>query len=319
MKSTPICPRFARMRTPLDQRALEVAAGQHWVLTRAEAGSLGFTDEMIGRRLQTQKWQAIREGCYLVAPIKPDPRVFIEAAVHAIGGAVVSHESAAELHGMKYVPRGLAVVSVPPKTTHVFPGVIIRRPKDLAPDHLEQIDGMPVSTLLRTAFDLTGAYVYARVERILDDCIAAGRFDLETYRELAESLCGRGKPGSGNNRRYLAERGAGFVAPSTELERIMFDVIRAGDLPEPERQVRLPWYQLVPGICDCYYRAERLIIEADGRRWHTLVADFHRDRHRDNEAMRNDHRVLRFTYDMLTKQPGRVIETIRDTLALAHR
>jgi very-short-patch-repair endonuclease/predicted transcriptional regulator of viral defense system len=307
------------MPTSLDRRALEVAAGQRWILTRAEAYAIGYTSEIIAYRLQSGTWQSIREGCYLVAPVKRDPRVYLEAAVHAIEGAIVSHESAAELYEMKYVPRGLAVVSVPPKTTHDFPGVIIRRPKDLVPDHIEEIDGMPVSTVLRTSFDLTGVYSYARVARILDDAIAAKLIDLEQYRQFAEPLCGRGKPGSAHNRRYLAERGAGFVAPTTELERIFFTVLGRGGLPEPERQVRLPWYRSVPGICDCYYRRERVIAEADGRRWHTLLADFETDRHRDNEAMRNDHRVLRFTYDMLTKQPGRVIETVRDTLALAHR
>jgi len=166
------------MPTSLDRRALEVAAGQRWILTRAEAYAIGYTSEIIAYRLQSGTWQSIREGCYLVAPVKRDPRVYLEAAVHAIEGAIVSHESAAELYEMKYVPRGLAVVSVPPKTTHDFPGVIIRRPKDLAPDHIEEIDGMPVSTVLRTSFDLTGVYSYARVARILDDAIAAKLIDL---------------------------------------------------------------------------------------------------------------------------------------------
>lgn len=306
------------MANLLDQQALELAAIQHWVLTREQALALGYRESAIDYRLRTEQWKPIRESCYLVVPVDPRPRVFLEAAVHSIRGAFVSHESAGELHGLHHVPRGLMVISVPTKTTHAFPNVIVRRPNDVEHQHLEVLDGLPVTTAIRTAFDLTTLFRYGRVERILDDAIVAGHFDLETYREFAESLCRRGKPGSANNRRYLAERGTGYVAPTTELERILLSLLRRGGLPNPELQVPLPWYQPAFGICDGYYREARLIIEADGRRWHTLLADFESDRKRDNEAMRNGHRVLRFTYDTLTKSPGQVISLVRDTLALTH-
>jgi very-short-patch-repair endonuclease len=44
----------------------------------------------------------------------------------------------------------------------------------------------------------------------------------------------------------------------------------------------------------------RLIVEADGRCWHTRIDDFERDRWRDNVATTHGYDVLRFTYRQLT-------------------
>ena len=64
---------------------------------------------------------------------------------------------------------------------------------------------------------------------------------------------------------------------------------------------------------DVYIPVWRLIIEADGRRWHTRVADFERDRRRDNHATANGYAVLRFTYRMLRDSPDQCFSLIVQT------
>ncbi len=49
-----------------------------------------------------------------------------------------------------------------------------------------------------------------------------------------------------------------------------------------------------------------VIIESDGRRWHTRVADFERDRQRDRAAASHGYVTMRFTYDELRCDPDRV-------------
>ena len=46
-----------------------------------------------------------------------------------------------------------------------------------------------------------------------------------------------------------------------------------------------------------------VILEADGRRWHTRVADFSRDRRRDRVALAHGHPTVRFTFEELTSAP----------------
>jgi very-short-patch-repair endonuclease len=80
--------------------------------------------------------------------------------------------------------------------------------------------------------------------------------------------------------------------------------------------VVLTWRDGAAGRVDFVDRRHRLVIELDGRRWHTRVADFERDLWRTNEAVSRGYRVLRFTWVHVTSAPDDVLATIRRTLAL---
>jgi very-short-patch-repair endonuclease len=56
--------------------------------------------------------------------------------------------------------------------------------------------------------------------------------------------------------------------------------------------------------------AWRLVLEADGRRWHARVADFDNDRWRDNQAAALGLRVMRFTHPHLTHRLREVADLI---------
>jgi len=75
----------------------------------------------------------------------------------------------------------------------------------------------------------------------------------------------------------------------------------------------------VPGTVDAYIGRWRLIIEADGRRWHTRKSDFERDRIRDNLATSHGIAVLRFTYRMLVGAPEQCVGTILETGSVRFR
>jgi very-short-patch-repair endonuclease len=55
-----------------------------------------------------------------------------------------------------------------------------------------------------------------------------------------------------------------------------------------------------------------MIVEADGRRWHTRQADFERDRRRDNAALALGLVVVRFTYKMLVTEPDYCLRILLD-------
>lgn len=110
----------------------------------------------------------------------------------------------------------------------------------------------------------------------------------------------------------LDERGDGYVPPASELERALFAALTAEELPEPCRQFQLPGRGAIDGMVDAAYPDVRLIIEADGRRWHTRLADFRRDRQRDVEAARSGWQTLRFTYVDIVNDPTDLCQAIRD-------
>jgi very-short-patch-repair endonuclease len=84
--------------------------------------------------------------------------------------------------------------------------------------------------------------------------------------------------------------------------------------PRIVRQAPFPWRSARPGRVDVLLPDHRLIIEADGRRWHARHADFDRDRWRDNEAVAHGHRVMRFTWVHLHDLPEDVLDLINRTI-----
>lgn len=126
----------------------------------------------------------------------------------------------------------------------------------------------------------------------------------------------RGKPGVALLSRALEERGPGYVPPGSELEaRLLAALTRAG-LPEPVRQIQLPGRGAIEGIVDAGYADARLLLEADGRRWHTRLTDRLRDSQRDAEASRAGWLTLRFLYEQITQEPDEVASAVAETRAI---
>jgi hypothetical protein len=69
-------------------------------------------------------------------------------------------------------------------------------------------------------------------------------------------------------------------------------------------QAPLPFWPRGGARCDGLAVDWPLILEADGRAWHTRVEDFDRDRWRDNLANVHGYDVMRFTYNQLTRHLG---------------
>src|SRR5579862_202621 len=94
-RETAICVRF------LDHALAEIALRQHAVVTLDQLRSLGLSERAVQWRAQRGRLHRVRRGVYaLVPPDLLDGRGRWMAAVLACGpGAVLSHASAAALHG----------------------------------------------------------------------------------------------------------------------------------------------------------------------------------------------------------------------------
>jgi very-short-patch-repair endonuclease len=95
----------------------------------------------------------------------------------------------------------------------------------------------------------------------------------------------------------------------------MLAALAAGGLPPPVRQMALPGAGAVEGLVDAAYAECRLILEADGRRWHTRVRDLSRDHARDAEAARAGWQTLRFLHETITRHPEEDCMVVADVRA----
>lgn len=293
---------------------IDYARGHGGIVTTQEALRLGMSRSTLMRRVKDGVFSRIRDGVYSLPGLATRYQIDLEAACRVLGG-VVSHESAARLHGFDNIPLDRPVVTVPHRRTHDFPDVIIHQSTDLTETQVAVIGGLPVTTPERTILDLASVLPDGRLDSLIDQTLASRAVDLAVLHDLFDQLARRGKPGIARMRRLLEKRTDGYVAAESELEFRLLDLIERAGLPVPVRQFRAPWLGETNGRVDLAYPDSRLVIEGDSRRWHTLMNSFDADRRRDNAAQLAGWRVLRFTWLEITKEPSRVVTVIRTALA----
>jgi very-short-patch-repair endonuclease len=226
-------------------------------------------------------------------------------------GAAAAGESAAALWRLPGFPRGPIVVRNPYGDS--------RRRLDrgrvqschLPPDHLSVVEFITVTNVPRTVFDLMALVNPGRAERALDNALAMGLTDVAALEAMLEELGKRGRPGTALMRLLLAERGEGYVATESELERLFVGACRRHGVPEPRRQVTL-----IAGRVD-FLLSPRLIIELDGRRNHTALLDREADARRDAKLVAQGMRVMRVTYRRLKLDEADVMGDVKAALRAA--
>jgi hypothetical protein len=155
----------------------------------------------------------------------------------------------------------------------------------------------------------------ARFERSLDAAVAGRRCSLQDLRVLYSELRRPGKHGMQMLGQVLSYRGVGYVPPESELERRLRKLIDGAGLRQPQWQVSFSWLPRAPGRVDGAWGPEKVIVEADGRRWHVRRDSMLEDRRRDREAQNHGYRVYRFLWEEIRHEPDLVAETLRTALS----
>ena len=171
-----------------------------------------------------------------------------------------------------------------------------------------------MTTVPRTIVDLAAVVHPARLRHVVEDSKHAGLTSYEEVGQCLASVARRGKPGVRSLTLVLDRLGPGEAPTTSKLERLMLDLMRGSDLPMPVGQFPFPGRQFVANCVDFAYPGAKLIIETDGRRWHTRIKEVTRDRERDLEAARHGWQTLRFLYEHVRDDADGTLGTIRIVL-----
>jgi len=174
---------------------LEVAARQSSFIARRQALACGMSEAAIKRRLASGHWLKAKPGLYQIPGYPITSRGLMAGAV-ACMDAVVSHQSAAEIHNFVGIKKGLAVVTVPIRTTNRFPGIIVHQSTDLTSEYITAVEGMPVTTIPRTVIDLAAITAPKQLGRLIDRLVIENRLTIELLASIHAGLSRRGKPGT---------------------------------------------------------------------------------------------------------------------------
>ncbi|WP_156935247.1 type IV toxin-antitoxin system AbiEi family antitoxin domain-containing protein [Pseudonocardia spinosispora] len=228
----------------------------------------GYSYYDVRRLLGASELSPVRRGTYFggVLPDSPDARhrLVVRSAMRELGpGAVVSHVSAAVLHG-------LATWTVPLDRVHVTKDRREhgRRSRSLhlhtarldGPDVM-LVNGVPTTSVARTVIDLARTVSFEQAVVIADSALATGRVGHEELTDLLGHLVRR--QGLPQARRVAGFADGGAESVGESLSRIK---IALAGLPRPElqREIRDRHGRLV-GRTDFMWPEDGIIGEFDGR------------------------------------------------------
>jgi very-short-patch-repair endonuclease len=295
----------------VDRAISELAEKQHAVFRLEQLEALGLSRGAVFKRASVGRLHRIRLGVYSLVP---RPLLTREghwmAAVLACGpGAVLSHRDAAALHGMRPTSRTRIEVTVPRRSSRRHAGIQIHRSTTLTPADVTRENGIPCTTIARTALDLASVVARRPVERALDQLDAMQLFDLNA---LDDQLARNPRhPGARLLRSILEEHYVGGTPTESELEEAFLALCRRLRLPEPRVN---RWIDLRDGgpmiRGDFVWYEQRVIVETDGHRYHRTRQARERDPLRDQRAMVAGWRPVRTTWRQVMRRPRELEPTL---------
>lgn len=167
-----------------------------------------------------------------------------------------------------------------------------------------------MTTAARTILDLACVAGEEQVEVALDAALRRGLTSIDyLQRKLAERV-GPGRRGTRSIDQLLRHRSFNQKALDSALETKFLRLLRKERLPLP-----LAGYEVGPYRMDFAYPQLRLGIELDGYAFHFGKRVWQHDLERQNYLLRLGWRLLRFTWDDVTRRPRAVIDEIRHHVA----
>jgi hypothetical protein len=302
---------------PRYQRLADHASAHHGLFRTAELGGLGVTPKQVASLVSSGWCEPVMRGVYRVraAPRTAEQRLLASVWFHP-GVVVASHGAAARLQGLPGFDGAAPEITIKRGRSRRGQGVPLHSSLLLPPEHRTVIRAIPCTVVERTLFDLAAVLRERRVATLVDWAVSRKLCTLEDLSGAFFVLAARGRSGTAAMRSILDERGEDDIPPASELERRARRLFAEGGIPTPEFEVDLGDAGWI-GRVDCVWRDARLVVELDGRRFHGGATARDADRDRDNRLMAAGWRVLRFTWEDITKRPHWVLDTLRRALGLA--
>jgi hypothetical protein len=276
--------------------------------------SLGISASAVRGRVASGRLHRVFSGVVAVMP----PRLLtrrgsvMAATLACRPGTLATHRSSAMLYELRLAQRAWIDVTTPGAKGHRRRGILIHDGLTLSPDDVTVIDNIPCTSLARTLLDIAEDATRREVERALDVAEQQQILDMRAIDDVLARADGR--RGAKLLREVLAEHTVGSTLTRNDLEEAFLAIARAAELPPDAVNEWIAFPDGGGAEADFVYRQQRLIVETDGRDPHTIRKAFDADRRRDQRLMLLGWRVVRFTWQHVTYEPGYVARTLRGLL-----
>ncbi|HMC07007.1 MAG TPA: type IV toxin-antitoxin system AbiEi family antitoxin domain-containing protein [Solirubrobacterales bacterium] len=302
-----------RRRAERERQVLAFAEQQHGVISLDQLRSLGLTAEAVRARVAVGRLHRVRRAVYAVGrPDLPLDGRWMAAVLACGSGAVLSHRSAAALHGLLADVRAVIDVTLGRRSGRSVSGIRLHRLTCLPSVDCVSVRSIPCTSVPRTLLDLAGVVEPRLLERACDQADVLGLLDVVAVREAMARNPRR--PGVRRLRWVLELGDLGENLPRSELEERFVSLCHNAGMPRPSVN---EWITVSsePMQVDFMWRDRRAIVETDGYRAHRTRQAFRRDRRRDRLLRLEGWQVARFTWEDVTGDPRHVTQVLRKLLA----
>jgi hypothetical protein len=278
-----------------------VTTEQAGVVSRQQLLRAGFPRSTIDSKVKRGLWQQLHSGVYgTFTGVVPWKGLLWAAVLYAGPGALLSHETAAEILGV--IDHRCPVIQVSiPASRHIRPpqGVVVHR-STFEYQRWRPQRGIPPHTFYaETIIDLVAA------ADDLDEVVAwvsrGVARNLVSEAQLKAAVAARRKFRWRGQVGEVIERVAGGSHFPLEF-RYDRDVERAHGLPTATKQAKFVKPDGTKGFRDRCYEEYGLIVELDGREFHPEERRA-QDRARDNEAAATTGATLRYGWADVDRTP----------------
>ena len=238
------------------------------LVLRRQAVADGLSDDELGRLTRRRRWQRLRRGAYVDGKLPVDVTarhlMLVRATLPGLRRpAVVSHQSAAVLHGLPLwgVPLGRVHVTRRPPAWNDSGTTLVTHVGRLRDDDVDVVGGVAVTSAARTAVDLARCEPFEVAVALLDAALRDRLVDLVGLRESLAAV--EGAPGTRSAARAIDFADGRSESVGESRSRVALH--RLGLMPSTlQLEVRAAGGRLV-GRADFGWERQRVVGEFDGQ------------------------------------------------------
>ena len=289
----------------MDAAIAALASLQHGVVARWQLRVAAISTDEIDKRISTGRLHILHRGVYAVGHTAVSATGRRLAATLTYGPDAVSSHMGAVSH-WQLIPRSKGLDVTVRRQVRPRDGLPVHRLR-IKDDEMTVLDGVPVTTVVRTIFDL-GAFGRRAVERAMHEAEHRRLFDQLTLEDLLARYPKR--KGSGVIRGVLREPQTGRT--ENDFEEDFLEFLLGRGFPTPRTN---PWIEVDGKLIrpDFVFDEQRVIVELDGGT-HATTYGRRKDNRRDAALQAAQWRVIRVTWHAFYFTPDDVEADLRRLL-----
>ena len=212
--------------------------------------------------------------------------------------AALAFTTAGQIHGLRKMFDDRVHLLVPHGSSPDLPGLVVHRCRKIDPEDIVPLgNGMRVTSVARTLFDVGGVIGHRRVVSALENALDRKLVNMDAMSEVTLRLFHRRRPGSREIRSALLARSDWTSALQSDLEVRVLAAIRRAGLPIPVVQYELSFEDGHIVRFDFAWPHIRVALEVDHSFWHVGSEESRKDKQRDRKVATLSWQTLRITED----------------------